>query len=118
MERFHATMRILTGKWKGEILWLLVHGRLRFGELRRSLPGITQHMLTTQLRDLERDGLVLRTCYAEVPPRVEYELSPAAMALRPVFEEIIRWSERHAAALRLDAMDPAGQQRATEDRPR
>ena len=103
MERFHAVMRILTGKWKGEILWRLVHGKQRFGELRRAIPGITQHMLTTQLRDLERNGLVIRTYFMEVPPRVEYELSPAALALRPVFDEIIRWSDQHATSLTLDA---------------
>ena len=102
MERFHAAMRILTGKWKGEILWQLVHGRRRFGELRRAIPGITQHMLTAQLRDLEQHGLLTRTCYAEVPPRVEYELTPVALDLQPVFDEIIRWSENHAARLKLD----------------
>ncbi len=105
MERFHVAMRILTGKWKGEILWQLVHGKRRFGELRRAIPGITQHMLTAQLRDLEQNGLLIRTCYAEVPPRVEYELTSVALALRPVFDEIIRWSENHAARLRLDAFD-------------
>ncbi|WNJ94093.1 helix-turn-helix domain-containing protein [Bosea sp. 685] len=92
-------MRILTGKWKGEILWELTQGTLRFGELRRAIPGITQHMLTAQLRDLERHGLVKRTLYAEVPPRVEYELTRAAFDLRPVFEEIQRWSEAHAIIL-------------------
>lgn len=96
---FRAAMRILTGKWKGEILWLLVQGKLRFGVLRRSIPGITQHMLTVQLRDLERHGLVRRTIYAEVPPRVEYELTPSAHALRPVFDEILRWAQQHGGAL-------------------
>ncbi len=69
---------MLTGKWKGEIIWLLSQGKHRFGELRRSIPGVTQHMLTTQLRDLEANGLVRRTVYAEVPPRVEYEITPSA----------------------------------------
>ena len=99
VRQFQAAMRILTGKWKGEILWQLTQGTLRFGELRRTIPGITQHMLTTQLRDLERHGLVKRTLYAEVPPRVEYELTRAAFDLRPVFEEILRWSEAHAIIL-------------------
>jgi DNA-binding HxlR family transcriptional regulator len=101
--QFHAAMHILTGKWKGEIIWLLDRGKQRFGELRKSIPGITQHMLTTQLRDLERHGLVKRTVYAEVPPRVEYELTPSAYALRPVFDEILRWSEDHAGELNLIA---------------
>lgn len=106
LEKFHAAMRILTGKWKGEILWLLFQGKLRFGELRRALPDITQHMLTAQLRDLERNGLISRTIYPEVPPRVEYELTPSARALRPVFTEINRWAAEHAGA--LDSIeDPA-----------
>jgi DNA-binding HxlR family transcriptional regulator len=108
LEQFHAAMRILTGKWKGEILWTLVRGKLRFGELRRAIPGMTQHMLTTQLRDLERHRLVKRTIYPEVPPRVEYELTPSAQALRPVFEEIGRWVEEHASELKL-AADESGQ---------
>ena len=99
VRQFQAAMRILTGKWKGEILWQLTQGTLRFGELRRAIPGITQHMLTTQLRDLERHGLVKRTLYAEVPPRVEDALTRAAFDLRPVFEEIQRWSEAHAIML-------------------
>ena len=62
-----------SGRWKLEILWLVSHGVHRFGELKRGLPGITQHMLTAQLRALEKDGLIKRTIFAEVPPRVEYE---------------------------------------------
>lgn len=99
VEQFHAAMRMLTGKWKAEILWRLGHGTLRFGELRRAIPGITQHMLTTQLRDLEAHGLVRRTIYPEVPPRVEYELTPSARDLGPVFHEIRIWSDKHAIAL-------------------
>jgi DNA-binding HxlR family transcriptional regulator len=99
VEQFHAAMRILTGKC--EILWRLGQGTLRFGELRRSIPGITQHMLTTQLRDLEAHGLVRRTIYPEVPPRVEYELTPSARDLGTVFREIRVWSDRHAASLNL-----------------
>ncbi len=69
-----------------------MYGPLRFGELRRCLPGVTQHMLTTQLRELESNGLVLRTAYAEVPPRVSYELTEAANALKPAFESLLEWS--------------------------
>jgi DNA-binding HxlR family transcriptional regulator len=91
--QFERAMRMLTGKWKGEIIWLLSQGKHRFGELRRAIPEVTQHMLTVQLRDLEADGLVKRTIYAEVPPRVEYEITPSAQALRPVFEELLKWSQ-------------------------
>jgi DNA-binding HxlR family transcriptional regulator len=93
--QFQRAMRILTGKWKGEILWYLTQRTHRFGELRRSIGGITQHMLTTQLRDLEAHGLVKRTVFPEVPPRVEYELTQAAIGLQPVFHEIMRWAEAH-----------------------
>ncbi|MDZ4367500.1 MAG: helix-turn-helix domain-containing protein [Afipia sp.] len=86
---------MLTGKWKGEILWQLSQGKHRFGELRRAIPEVTQHMLTVQLRDLEADGLVKRTVFPEIPPRVEYEITPSAMALRPVLDELFKWSQEH-----------------------
>lgn len=95
LSQFHRALGMLTGKWKGEILWLLGQGTHRFGELRRAIPGITQHMLTLQLRDLEADGLVKRTVFPEVPPRVEYEITPSARALRPVFDELFKWAQEH-----------------------
>jgi DNA-binding HxlR family transcriptional regulator len=94
-KQFHRALAVLAGKWKGEILWQLVQRKHRFGELRQSIPGVTQHMLTTQLRDLEANGLVKRTVYPEVPPRVEYEITPSAQALKPVFDELFRWSQEH-----------------------
>lgn len=97
---FDETLRLITGKWKGEILWHLARRTHRFGELRRAIPGVTQHMLTVQLRELEADGLVKRTIYPEVPPRVEYEVTPAARALRPVFEALFAWAEEHGPGLR------------------
>jgi DNA-binding HxlR family transcriptional regulator len=97
---FDEVLRILTGKWKSEILWHLSQRTHRFGELRRAIPGVTQHMLTTQLRELEADGLVKRTIYPEVPPRVEYEVTPAARALRPVFEALFAWAQEHGPGLR------------------
>ena len=96
--RFRRTVGMLSGRWKLEILYLLSFGTRRFGELKRGLPGITQHMLTAQLRALERDGLVRRTVFAEVPPRVEYENTPAARRLRPIFVEIVKWAEEHEEA--------------------
>jgi DNA-binding HxlR family transcriptional regulator len=90
---FRRAVGMISGRWKLEILWLLSHGTRRFGELKRGLPGITQHMLTAQLRALERDGLIKRTIYAEVPPRVEYENTEAARRLRPIFVEIVKWAE-------------------------
>ncbi|UGY19449.1 winged helix-turn-helix transcriptional regulator [Bradyrhizobium septentrionale] len=93
--QFHRALSVLAGKWKGDILWQLVDRKRRFGELRQSIPGVTQHMLTTQLRDLEANGLVKRTVYPEVPPRVEYEMTPSARALKPVFDELYRWAQEH-----------------------
>lgn len=93
---FRRAVGMINGRWKLEILWLLSHGTpRRFGELKRGLPGITQHMLTAQLRALERDGLIKRTIFAEVPPRVEYENTDAARRLRPIFIEIVKWAEEH-----------------------
>lgn len=98
-----AAMRLLTGKWKAEIIWSLRKGKRRFSELHRDVPGITQHMLTLRLRELEQHGLVTRTMYLVVPPKVEYELTPAALALRSVFDEIQDWAEQHREQLNLSA---------------
>ena len=95
--QFRRAVGMINGRWKLEILWLLSHGTRRFGELKRGLPGITQHMLTAQLRALERDGLIKRTIFAEVPPRVEYENTDAARQLRPIFVEIVHWAEQREA---------------------
>lgn len=75
---------LLSGKWKLEIMWLLNQRIYRFGELRKAIPGINQHMLTAQLRELEADGLVSRTVFTEVPPRVDYEIYSATIRMRRV----------------------------------
>jgi DNA-binding HxlR family transcriptional regulator len=93
-DEIRKSLAIFGGKWKLEILWLLNQRMHRFNELRRAVPGVTQHMLTMQLRELENDGLVRRTVYAEIPPRVEYEITEEAMRLRPVFEAIIVFMHR------------------------
>ena len=90
---FRRAVGMISGRWKLEILWLLSQGTHRFGELKRGLPGITQHMLTAQLRALEKDGLIKRTIFTEAPPRVEYEITPNARRLRPIFVEIVKWAE-------------------------
>jgi DNA-binding HxlR family transcriptional regulator len=95
---FRRAVGMINGRWKLEILWLLNHGTHRFGELKRGLAGITQHMLTAQLRALEKDGLIKRTIFAEVPPRVEYEITPNARRLRPIFVEIVNWAEENETA--------------------
>lgn len=90
-EEMRRAFSLLSGKWKLEIMWLLNQRLYRFGELRKAIPGITQHMLTAQLRELEADGLVLRTVYAEVPPRVEYEITGKARGLGPTMEALTAW---------------------------
>ena len=92
LAEFRAAVNRVIGKWKVEILWVLLPGPLRFGAVRKALPGITQHMLTAQLRALERDRLVSRTSYAEIPPRVEYALTEHALALKPIFLALIEWA--------------------------
>lgn len=95
---FKRAIHALGGKWKLEILFALINGPVRFGALRRSIGGITQHMLTTQLRELEQDGLVSRTVVAAKPLRVEYELADAAYGLLPAFKEILSWSRLYEHA--------------------
>lgn len=90
-DEMRRAFAMLSGKWKLEIMWLLHQRVHRFGELRKAIPGITQHMLTAQLRELEADGLVSRTVYAEVPPRVEYEMTPKARGLAPTMEALANW---------------------------
>lgn len=83
---------MIGGKWKLTILQILIfRGTKRFGELKRDVGGITQTMLTNQLRALEADGMVSRKVYAEVPPRVEYSATADAIALTPVFKEMHAW---------------------------
>ena len=83
---------MIGGKWKLLILQILIfQGTKRFGELRKSIDGITQTMLTNQLRALEADGLVNRKVYAEVPPKVEYSASKDGLALAPVFTSMHDW---------------------------
>jgi DNA-binding HxlR family transcriptional regulator len=94
-----ATLDLIDGKWKGVILYHLQSGTQRFGELRRLMPGITQRMLTKQLRALEEDRLIIRKVYAEVPPRVEYSLSEIGVSLRPVIDILKQWGESHQERL-------------------
>lgn len=90
------TLQILDGKWKITILYyLLSEGTLRFGELKKRINGITQRMLTTQLRELEQKGIVERKVYPVVPPKVEYSLTEVGHSLKPVLNEMHIWSVKH-----------------------
>lgn len=83
------------GRWKLLILDKLKEGKLRFSELRKSISGITERMLTLQLRELEKEGLIKRTVHAEVPPRVDYELTDIARELIPIWKELSTWGGKH-----------------------
>ena len=86
-----VTLSVIGGKWKLLIYAHLQEGVTRFGQLKRAIPRITQTMLTQQLRELERDGIVTRTIYAEIPPRVEYALTDFGRTLAPVIEKMHEW---------------------------
>lgn len=94
-----AALSVIGGRWKGVILYWLLGGVHRFGELKRRVPNCTERMLTLQLRELEEDGLLKRTVYAEVPPRVEYELTPFGRSLEPILLGLREWGERYKRRL-------------------
>jgi DNA-binding HxlR family transcriptional regulator len=90
-----VALDVIGGKWKGMVLYHLMHGTARFNELRRLMPGVTQRMLTLQLRELERDGVIRRTVYPEVPPRVEYDLTEYGLGLEPILDMMSDWGSRY-----------------------
>lgn len=100
---------LVFSRWTTPILWLLDEfGRQRFVELQRRIGTITPKVLTQRLRQMERDGLVVRTYHPEVPPRVEYEISPLGLSLAPLFRTLAEWSQTHlpeVAAARTDYDD-------------
>ncbi|GIH75090.1 winged helix-turn-helix transcriptional regulator [Planobispora longispora] len=90
-----TVLEALANKWTCLLIDALRHGPLRFGVLRRKLDGITQKSLTQTLRVMERDGIVIRTVYPTIPPRVEYELSDLGRSVAGLMEGVKRWSEEH-----------------------
>lgn len=87
-----VTIGLLSGKWKCLMLWHLYHGKKRYHELRDIVPGVSEKMLSQQLRDMEKDGLLSKTVYPEVPPRVEYQLTERGNSLFPILEQMHNWS--------------------------
>ncbi|MDV7698043.1 helix-turn-helix transcriptional regulator [Chryseobacterium soli] len=86
---------IIGGQWSLAICCYLINGKMRFGELRKKIPTITERMLTLQLRKLEDNKIVTRTVFAEVPPRVEYELTSIGYKLQPIIETLEKWGNEH-----------------------
>jgi DNA-binding HxlR family transcriptional regulator len=94
------TLDVIGGKWKGVLLFHLLNGSKRFNQLRRLLPDVTQRMLTLQLRELEEDGLISRTVYAQVPPKVEYSLTEFGETLQPLLLMMKEWGQDYADKVR------------------
>lgn len=95
-----TTLTLIGNKWKVLILRDLLGGKKRFGELKKSIGTVSQKVLTAQLRDMEADGLLKRTVYPEVPPRVEYELTELGLSLKPVLDTMYAWGENYKNALK------------------
>ena len=93
-----GAINVIGGKWKPVILHMLSSRTMRFGEIKKNIPPISQKMLTQQLRELEADGVVLRTVYPEVPPKVEYSLTKYGATLRPILDGLYEWGEKHAGS--------------------
>lgn len=90
-----ATLSVIGGRWKPIIIWTLSGGAKRFGQLDAIIAGISRKILTEQLKELEADGLITRTEYKEIPPRVVYELSMKGKSLKPVMKAMCNWGTEH-----------------------
>lgn len=95
----NATLRIISGKWKPLILFFLRGGAKRYGELKRLIPGVSDKVLIQQLKDLEADQVLARTDYKEVPPRVDYTLTPLGRSLAEAIVPLCTWGTENAAAM-------------------
>ena len=96
VERVELIMGIIAGKWKPAIIYALVmNGTLRFNQLRKLIPRVSQRMLSQQLRDLERHGIVTRAFYPEIPPRVEYSVTKLGRSLHPIFRSVCQWADKN-----------------------
>lgn len=93
-----ATIELIGGKYKAVILWHLIEDKKRFSELKRLIPKATEKMLAQQLRDMEKDGLIIRTVYPVVPPKVEYSLSEFGKSIIPVLDSMCNWGSEYLKA--------------------
>jgi DNA-binding HxlR family transcriptional regulator len=100
------TLMLMGDRWKTLIIWRLLAGTKRFGQLKKEVTGISQKVLTDHLRIMEENGLVNRKVYAEVPPRVEYSLTELGRSLKPILEAMRQWGEQYCAENRSGANDP------------
>ena len=100
------TLEVIGGKWKVLVLYELFIGIKRFSELRRLLSGVTQKMLTQQLREMERDGLIHREIYPQIPPKVEYSLTPLGQSLKPIVDAMCDWALKHGKKINKNESKP------------
>jgi DNA-binding HxlR family transcriptional regulator len=89
------TLKILGGRWKPAILCALRDGSIRYGDIKRKIDGISERMLVAQLKELEKDGIISRTAYPEIPPRVEYTLTPLGETMKPILQVMSDWGDAH-----------------------
>jgi len=93
---FAYAISLIEGKWKMHILfWLWKTNTMRYGELRKALDSVSHKMLSNQLKELEEDGLIIRTEYPQVPPKVEYSLTETGISIMPVLQELCNWGHEH-----------------------
>lgn len=92
-------LKVISGRWKAVVLYHLLAGTRRLSEIGRMLPEVSQKVLIRQLREMEEHGLIERTVYAEVPPRVEYALTPLGRSLEPILAALCAWGQHHAQEL-------------------
>ncbi|SFP52853.1 winged helix-turn-helix transcriptional regulator [Salibacterium halotolerans] len=105
--RVEDALNIITGKWKPIILLhLLQEGTQRFSELKQKMPGVTQKMLTKQLRELEEEDIIQRTIYPQVPPKVEYAMTDYGRSLEPILEAMHEWGRNHTLRKRQKQQSP------------
>jgi DNA-binding HxlR family transcriptional regulator len=90
-----VTLALISGRWKMNILWQLLEGKMRYSDLRNSIPNISERMLVMQLKEMEKDNLISRTVYPEVPPRVVYELTELGLSLEPMLKSIDDWGNEY-----------------------
>ena len=110
------TIRLLEGRWRPMVIHWLLQGTMRFNELQRALGAITHRTLSRTLKDMEADGLLQRFDHGEIPPRVEYRLTPRGRSLEPVLIAMHEWASRHPSDWRRPATIPAGAASFAPDR--
>jgi DNA-binding HxlR family transcriptional regulator len=112
-----VTLSVIGGLWKPLILFHLFSGKKRFMELSRAIPNATQRMLTLQLRELEADGVVLRHVYPQIPPKVEYEISPFGQSLGPILLSLRSWGEQYRTSVGDVHNEPVSDDKRPDARP-